>query len=307
MPSIFEPLGKELQNRWKTHVPPRVYPTGFPSLDMKLGDGIHEGQFVIIGGGFGGGKSALAEMIALNMSQRIPVLFVPIEMGKERTEDRFAAKIHKTSIKEFYLNLGSDDVRWRAEAENSLRSLSSRSLGILKPENDAEATVDYMFSEAVKYGVKVLVIDHAREITGWIPLDGKCPAYLSQTNIVQRIRELSTKNKIATILLQQLSQDRFDGKKRPSAWMLQDTSALAQKADVVLLVHLPFANDEKQNTIMEIIVDKNRNGPKGVIHTHWTGHTMSMHPMSREEERDAICCRKFKDAKDVDAYYDGLK
>jgi replicative DNA helicase len=296
VPSDWEPHGKTFSRDLRNQRPAARYPTGLGRLDDVLAGGLHEGQFIVVAACPGGAKSSFGECISLHIAQTEPVLFVPIEMGKARTIHRLSAKLHRSSLDDFCKYVNSEDVHWRAQAENALRRLDTLQLGILEPVNDAEATVNYIFGEAVACGARVLVIDHAREITGWMPTNGGGNAYVNQTLITKQIRDLARKHRIATVLMQQI--DKKHDNKRPTSGLIQDTSALAQKADVVILLHLPYKKDKKRNHVVELVVDKNRNGPESLVHLHWTPTTMTMHIMTQAEEEDALCCRRSKHAEE---------
>jgi replicative DNA helicase len=62
--------------------------TGLPSLDARIG-GLRDGDIVMIAGNPGGGKSALAGNIAVNVAKTEHVLFISLEMLPHRIGARF--------------------------------------------------------------------------------------------------------------------------------------------------------------------------------------------------------------------------
>src|SRR5919205_2789830 len=67
-------------------------PTGFPSLDKRLGGGVRLGDLIVLGGDVGVGKSALALAIALRAAQGgHGVAFLTGEMDETRLLERVLA------------------------------------------------------------------------------------------------------------------------------------------------------------------------------------------------------------------------
>ena len=81
--------------------------------------------------------------------------------------------------------------------------------------------------------------------------------------------------KVSVIVLAQLNravEQRHD--KRPTKSDLRDSGEIEQDADKILLLYRDdYYNKEEQQNIIEVIVDKNRNGPLGVVKLYFDKNT----------------------------------
>jgi replicative DNA helicase len=279
---------------------PKPYRTGFTVLDMTQ-VGVFPGQLLVIGGDSGVAKTGLAERIALNLAAAdIPTTYCQLELTQQRARERFLAKIHGSSPQGFYLDLRSELDEHVDAARASIATLDALPLQLIAPDprpGDAKVsawqpmTARQCFETAYRNGSKVLAIDHARELVGW--LDGRTrEGKHAATEIAREISELTVASGLGVILLHQLAIDPAHVNRRPNKGQFMDCRALVQKADAIVLVHRPFrAIGGIDDRIAELLIEKNRNGREGCAHTHFMPGPIDFASMTPEEAWVAECCR----------------
>jgi replicative DNA helicase len=252
--------------------------------------GAHGGQLMLVGGTTGAAKTGFLERLALNMAGfGVPVTFAQLELTEQRQRERFLAKLHGCSVRGFYNDLRSELDEYVDGARNTIEKLDVLPLHILSPEGDASLGARACFEAAWRNGSRALFIDHARELAGWLDgrtADGKHAASAAAEQIIR----LTRRSGLAVIVAHQLAVDPMHVRKRPVKEQFMDTKMLAQKADSVVLVHRPFRGLGYEDRVAELIIDKNRNGPEGVIHAHFLPGSIDFARMSPEEAFRAPCC-----------------
>lgn len=254
------------------HKDQRRYATGLPAVDALMTP-LRAGEFCVIGALEGQGKSAFAETMALANADR--VLFVSLEMTAEELRDRLLVKITRQPLDEVHRQraFGTDDYT-RAKAD-----LARRDLHIWHP---ASASVRAITEKAESLHADLTIIDYSRMIAGW-------GGFTQCTAIVNQLASWASESSHCVVLLSQLRPDAYGV--RPNASHLQDTGALKQRADRVVLLYRPFKG-EKDDRICEVIVEKNRLGPSFRRHAHWVGETMSFFDMEDDLDAAARCCAR---------------
>jgi replicative DNA helicase len=121
---------------------------------------------------------------------------------------------------------------------------------------------------------KLVVIDHARHIHGWLPKDGKMRADLAPIGIMHGLTDIAETYQTHVLLLSQVGRNA-DGK-RPSLSDLRDSGGVEENADNVLFLHRPNQFDGAEpDTIAEIISAKSREAGFFVARVGWNGPLMS--------------------------------
>ena len=110
----------------------------------------------------------------------------------------------------------------------------------------------------MKHELRIIVVDYAQLVRG----KGDT-RYEQVTDVSQKIREVTSKYNLLTILLCQLNRGNEKAGDRPKSTDLRDSGQLEQDADCILLVDWPYRRlggswtGEKYE--YHIYVDKNRN------------------------------------------------
>ena len=258
------------------HLDQRRYVLGIDNITMHMGP-LRAGELVVVGSREGNGKTAFAERLAMANARDHKVLFATLEMTREEIRDRMVAK---------KLGIGLNAVA-AEQTENSQRYRDARmliagyDLLVWHPSN-GDRRVEAITKRAVDTSADLLVIDYTRKIAGWEP--GK-----EAGRIMDFLGQFVRESNITTVLLAQLN--RAAAQVRPHNAFFQDTGKLEQAADRCLLLYRPFLGQPTKDTIAEVIVSKNRQGPAFRAHTHWRGETMDFYEMDDLDQENAPCCR----------------
>ena len=208
---------------------PRETPTG-----IKWFDAIYTprpGNFVVLAGFSGGGKTALAAGIAASMSQRGNVLFASLEMSRDEILERvipWATDIEISRIRGRVLN---DDERARARAE-----VLRRGLYITEAENVFEVEQAGR-SLKMSSGLDAIIIDYLQLL--------ETPKKGGESNRAQEVAAISRHCKriarrldCVVFALSQLNNDASkDGV--PKIHQLKESGGIRQDADAVFMVYHP--------------------------------------------------------------------
>ncbi len=243
-------------------------PTGFPELDNLLA-GLHKSDLVVLGARPSLGKTSLALDIVRHVAVQanLPVGIFSLEMSKDQIIDRLIAA--EAGVPLWHLRTG----RLKDELDFELvqHALDKFSRAPLFIDDSPSPTMLQMRSMArrlqMEHGLALIVVDYLQLIQ---PRTGS-------DNIVQQITEISRGLKalareLATPVLavSQLSRavDQRE-QKRPRLSDLRDSGSIEQDSDVVMFIYRKDfgkqgASPEEQNTA-EIIVEKHRNGPTGMV------------------------------------------
>jgi replicative DNA helicase len=138
--------------------------------------------------------------------------------------------------------------------------------------------------EIVQSDAQIAIIDYARYIDGWD--DGPQAA----KRIVFDLGKLARTTGKHIMLLTQLKAEAQG--RRPGTEHFQDTTALAQASEVVILLHRPFFEMGVKDQIIHARVAKNRWGIEGSVHLKWIGKTLSFYDIDPDQIPFLDCCRR---------------
>ena len=236
-------------------------PTGYYELD-KLTSGFHPHELIIIAARPGMGKTAVALNFVTNMainSKKTVALF-NMEMGAEQLATRMLASVGQIEGSKLKTgNLEHSD--WKRLNE-AISRLSSTNIFI---DDTAGQTVGEIRSKCRKLatspsGLDIVVIDYLTLIQG----SSKSGANRQQevSDISRALKTMAMELNVPVIALSQLSrgiEQRVD--KKPMLSDLRESGAIEQDADIVAFLHCSDEEREKQNSLMEFVIRKHRNGP----------------------------------------------
>lgn len=240
-------------------------PSGFYELD-KITSGFHPHEFIIIAARPGMGKTAIALNMVTNMainSKKTVALF-NMEMGAEQLAMRMLSsegQIDGSKLKTG--NLEHSD--WKRVNE-AISRLAGTNIYI---DDTAGNTVGEIRSKCRKLatgpsGLDIVVIDYLTLIQG----SSKSNANRQQevADISRALKTMAMELNVPVIALSQLSrgiEQRVD--KKPMLSDLRESGAIEQDADIVAFLHCSDEEKERQNSMMEFIIRKHRNGPLAEI------------------------------------------
>ena len=236
-------------------------PTGFYELD-KITSGFHPHELIIIAARPGMGKTAIALNMVHHMaiqSKKTVALF-NMEMGAEQLVTRMLASVGQIEASKLKTgNLQHPD--WKRINE-AMSRLSDTKIFI---DDTAGITVGEIRSKCRRLassndGLDVVVIDYLTLIQG----SSKNNASRQQevADISRALKTMAMELNVPVIALSQLSrsiEQRVD--KKPMLSDLRESGAIEQDADIVAFLHCSDEEREKENSLMEFVIRKHRNGP----------------------------------------------
>jgi len=236
-------------------------PTGFYELD-KITSGFHPHELIILAARPGMGKTAIALNLVTNIainSKKTVALF-NMEMGAEQLANRMLSSVGQIDNAKLKTgNLEHSD--WKRVNE-AISRLSNTKIFI---DDTAGNTVGEIRSKCRKLatspsGLDIVVIDYLTLIQG----TSKNGANRQQevADISRALKTMAMELNVPVIALSQLSRgiEKRDDKK-PMLSDLRESGAIEQDADIVAFLHCSDEEREKQNSLMEFVIRKHRNGP----------------------------------------------
>ena len=236
-------------------------PTGYYELD-KLTSGFHPHELIIVAARPGMGKTAIALNFVTNIainSKKTVALF-NMEMGAEQLATRMLSSVGQIEGSKLKTgNLEHSD--WKRLNE-AISRLSDTKIFI---DDTAGQTVGEIRSKCRKLatspsGLDLVLIDYLTLIQG----TSKNGANRQQevADISRALKTMAMELNVPVIALSQLSrgiEQRVD--KKPMLSDLRESGAIEQDADIVAFLHCTDEEREKQNSLMEFVIRKHRNGP----------------------------------------------
>lgn len=239
-------------------------PTGFYDLD-KITSGFHPHQLIILAARPGMGKTAVALNMATNMAiqAKKSVAIFNMEMGAEQLVTRMLSSVGQvTGDKLKTGNLEHND--WK-KLNEAVSRLSNTKMFI---DDNAGQTVADIRSKCRRLksspsGLDIVIIDYITLIQS-AGKGGPMGQNRQQevSDISRALKTMAMELDIPVIALSQLSrgiEQRTD--KKPMLSDLRESGAIEQDADIVGFLHCSDEEREKEDSLMEIVIRKHRNGP----------------------------------------------
>ncbi len=251
----------------------KSYYTGITKLDNSTA-GLHKEELTTIGARPGVGKTILGMQLALNIAKNgRKVMYTSLEMSKTQLCERIISskalvdslRLRKGDIKE---NEWSDvfKVAQRYSYPNFLIDKTSRNPAHIR-------------TKIRKYKPELIIIDYLQLLDS---TDKEQSREREVATITRDLKLMALEFQIPIIILSQLNRNA-EGK-RPSMADLRESGAIEQDSDNILFLHEPnsaekekLINDgeygiqffktleEKNCTLSQLIIEKQRNGPVGTF------------------------------------------
>lgn len=265
--------------------------TGLNSIDDRTG-GLQRGEFIVLAGRPGMGKSALAVTIARLMGGAgLNVLFNALEMTKEALADRaLADMVYRSDDPLAYSEISRGRVTPRQQEALVEAARSFRTFPI-KIDPQAGLTVSQIAARARKHKralerqgktLDALIIDHMHITRASDRYAGN--AVREVTEISGALKALAKELNAPVVALAQLSRKVEEREnKRPTLSDLRESGAIEQDADLIAFVYREayyLANMKcdapeqdaqriarlcEVENVVEVNIAKQRNGPVGAI------------------------------------------
>ena len=239
-------------------------PTGYYDLD-KITSGFHPHELIIIAARPGMGKTAIALNMVTNIAiqAKKTVALFNMEMGAEQLVTRMLSSVGQIDGGKLKNgNLEHSD--WKRINE-AISRLSDTKIFI---DDTAGQTVAEIRSKCRRLksspsGLYIVLIDYLTLIQS--ASKGGATGQNRQQEVADISRALKTmamELDVPVIALSQLSrgiEQRTD--KKPMLSDLRESGAIEQDADIVAFLHCTDEEREKEDSLMEFVIRKHRNGP----------------------------------------------
>lgn len=252
----------------------RGMPTGFTDLD-QMTNGLKPGKLTVIAARPALGKSTLGVDIVRHVSirnRRHSMIFA-LEMDQDEITQRIIAAEARVSL--YRMEHGMlTDADWKAMAEHR-PAITTAPIHI---DDSPSLTMMSIRTKArrahQRHGLALIVVDYIQLMTAGT---GKKNANRQEevAAMSRGLKLLAKELGIPIIAIAQLNrgpETREDKKPRMSD--LRESGSLEQDADVVILIHREDAYEKESPRAGEadLLVEKNRSGPKGEVTVSFEGH-----------------------------------
>ncbi len=240
--------------------------TGFVDLDKRLGGGMFNGDFMLLGARPSVGKTTLLQNIANNIGDRGKnVLYCSVEMSWEGMSDRDLAGITGNPISDIRLGGYSDEL-FRDIVAGLDNVIVKRHVYYM---DDMPMTVNKVMRAGLELqlrkGVALIIVDYL----GIMSDDFGKGAYERVGYISRKIKEVARVLDVPVLAAHQLSRNLETdktrmGNKRPQLWDLRDSGTLEEDADVVMFLYRDNYYDLDSTDVgAEVLLAKLRQGEAG--------------------------------------------
>ena len=239
-------------------------PTGYYDLD-KITSGFHPHELIIIAARPGMGKTAIALNMVTNIAihAKKTVALFNMEMGAEQLVTRMLSSVGQ--IDGGKLKNGSLEHNDWKRLNEAISRLSDTKIFI---DDTAGQTVAEIRSKCRRLksspsGLDIVVIDYLTLIQS-ANKGGSTGQNRQQevSDISRALKTMAMELDVPVIALSQLSrgiEQRTD--KKPMLSDLRESGAIEQDADIVAFLHCSDEEREKEDSLMEFVIRKHRNGP----------------------------------------------
>lgn len=272
--------------------------SGIASFDSMLG-GFRIPQVTIVGARPSMGKTALATCMAMSAAESgVGVLFMSIEQSAD--EILLRALSARSGVPSAIIESGGMSAAQWARVTNEAKALAKLPLLIddgseLTP-NRLRATVLRCMREFESEGTPLglVVVDYLQKMRP-NPENAKLPREQQVAGMSAAFKPIAKDAKVSFLLLSQLNRQsvtRSEKSKRPSMSDLRESGAVEQDADNIALLHRDAYHDKSKpdDRRAELIVDKQRNGPTGIVRMRFEGPVYRFSDASTDD-----CSGRFDD------------
>src|SRR3989344_4819263 len=259
----------------------RGLPTGFRDLDTML-SGLQKQDLVIIAARPSMGKTTLALDIARMTSvlHEKSVVIFSLEMSSQQLVDRMLSAESRVNAWNLRTGRLSSD-REFSQLRDSLDKLAKAKIYIDdQPGNSIVRMKALSRRLKAEKGLDLIVVDYLQLMTTSKNYDSMVNQV---TEISRSLKSLAKELDVPVLALSQLSRAVESRGGKPRLSDLRDSGSIEQDADVVMFLHRDDkGKDESEKTnIVEILIEKHRNGPIGKIELYFDEKTTTFQTLEK--------------------------
>lgn len=243
-------------------------PTGFVELDDML-SGMQPGEMLIVAARPSMGKTAWGLTVAEHVAavQGKPVAFFSMEMSKRSVVQRILCSRGRVDSHKLRRGMLSDaEIQHLANVCDELSNVS-----LFVDDTPGMSVLELRAKSRrlrARYAVEAIFVDYLQLMS----TPGRTESRQQEVSEISRgLKALARELNIPLVVLAQLNRNpegRTDNRPRMSD--LRESGAIEQDADVIMLLHREeyYKKEgcpEELRGVSEIIVDKQRNGPTGIV------------------------------------------
>lgn len=284
LPTIGELLIKRLDELEKPLTAEDSVPPPWIDLEMLV-TGLRPGQVVVIGARPAIGKSVVGLGFARHAAVRLglPTLLFSLEMTAAEVTDRLIAAEAGVSLRELQRHaLGEDD--WRRIARVSERVQEAPLVVDDNPRCTLARIRARLRGMTRRDRARLVVVDYV----GLMDAPRADSRERQVAELSRGLKLLATEFGVPIVALHQLNRESMKrSDRRPTMSDLRESGAIEADADLIILLHREDAYDKEspRSGEMDLIVDKNRNGPTTSITVAFQGHYARAVDMAPEPSR----------------------
>ena len=243
-------------------------PFGIPGLD-ELTMGVQPHQYITIAGWTGVGKSTFGMVLSVHhyLEGATPMI-ISLEMDAEeiyRKLDSIAVGIKQHAMKEMTLS-PNEMKKWERYAERAETAAND----IIVVDVDF-ATPEKVYAETARWSPDIVVVDYVQLMNA--------PSHFKQSweRIGYVSQMLKAQARQLRIPVYGIAQTNAEGAKEgANLGNLGGSKDIGKHSDILL----GLRQDEQMFGLnkMDVVVDKNRAGPTGVVHMYWNQSTAEFRP-----------------------------
>lgn len=273
---------------------------GLPEFDRKIG-GIFPGELTLIGARPAVGKSAFATHICEAVARQGHVVqMFSLEMSREQLGMRMLAKA--SGMDAYRLRTGKIEGDDWEQLVQSIKAMQELPIYINTDVRTPQEIKAACLERKRSGGLGLVVVDYLQLVRAGRRIDNRTQEV---GEVSRAIKLLTLELGVPVIALSQLSRQsnqRTGGTKRPQLSDLRESGALEQDADNVIFLHEPAEDELEDNwapkaakrdldklgrRYIELIVDKQRQGPVGTIPVAFDPARMRFSSISQPQEGKA--------------------
>lgn len=252
--SFIDYTKEQIEKRINSIEPEKGIKWGYPKLD-EFTNGIQKGHLVIVGARPAVGKTTFILNIISNIisqQKEIPILLISLEMTSQSISTKLvsiSSNISQRNIDSGYLYKDQ-----YLKIVNCADELKNKSLYLIDESLYISEIVSTVRELIRTNNIKIVFIDYLGLIRNKMHFESK----VSEVSFLTReLKCLAKDNEISVVCLSQLSRASEKEGRKPNKSDLRDSGQIEADADTILLLH--------QGLDFEIIVEKNRFGPTGIV------------------------------------------